>query len=244
MARVRLNDAIASLAGDILSDNQPFTLQFTNNAWRRLQADLVDLGLVAFEDETILAALPATTSTDPGSQVSLSWTGYNPGSGLVDSPALPQTMISPLSLWERIAGSGDYLTMDQVYGGLPRVPQGPWNKLWEWRSETIYMPGATGATDLLIRFASFLPDFSGANWQTTPIPLMRSVDPLAWYICSEVAGSRGDLDSSYFDKMADATMRQIFNRDAAQPKQIAKPAEWAKMRDRYTPVPTQPGGPQ
>ena len=240
MSRVRLNDAIAFLGGDILTDNQPFSLQFANNAWRRLQAALVDLGVFAFiQDVTFFGVAASTGAPDFSTQVSLSWSGYNPGSGLA-VPALPQTLISPLALWERISGSnGLFLTMDQVYKGLPRVPQGPWNRSWEWRGESIWMPGATGLTDLLVRFASYQADFVANSilaFANQPIPLMRSTDPLSWYLCSEVAGSRGDVDSSYFDKMADATMRQIFNRDSADPKAIAKPAELAKMRDRYTPV--------
>jgi hypothetical protein len=36
-ARVRLNDAIQQLGGDIMKDSQPFTQQMANSAWRRLQ---------------------------------------------------------------------------------------------------------------------------------------------------------------------------------------------------------------
>ena len=36
-ARVRLNDAIASISGDILTDNAAFTGAAINAAWRRLQ---------------------------------------------------------------------------------------------------------------------------------------------------------------------------------------------------------------
>ena len=46
-ARVRLNDAIQQLSGDILKDSQPFTQQMANSAWLRLQQflELADLAL-------------------------------------------------------------------------------------------------------------------------------------------------------------------------------------------------------
>src|ERR1700674_322019 len=102
-ARVRLNDAIASIGGDILTDNQPFTLQYINNAWRRFQELLVNFGVTWLKPETIFLAVAAVTSADPGSQVYISWVNYFDGTNSDAAPVLPQNLIAPLLLWERPA---------------------------------------------------------------------------------------------------------------------------------------------
>lgn len=41
-ARIRVNDAIKAIGGEILTDDAAFTIQTINNAWRRLQAVLAE----------------------------------------------------------------------------------------------------------------------------------------------------------------------------------------------------------
>lgn len=160
-ARVRLNDAIASISGDILTDNAAFTGAAINAAWRRLQELLANYGLPIFNREVIYASVPLITSADLGVRVWFNWVNYWDGTGLQAAPVFPQDMICPLELFERAhAGGTNYIPMDQVYSGLPTAPKLTLNKLWEWRQETIYMPGATVITDLMMRYQGFLADLN------------------------------------------------------------------------------------
>ncbi len=246
-ARVRLNDAIQSIGGDILTDLAPFTQTAVNAAWRRLQELLVNLGFARLKVETIFTLVSAVGSADVGSQVWIGWTGYFNGLALSGTPALPQDLIAPLDLWERQSGSGaSYAPMDQLLNGLPTVPKQSLNRIWEWRQEAIYMPGALSPTDIRLRYAAFLPDFVDVGlvfWYQQPVPIMRSLNSLAWFICSEIAKARGDLDAGGFDQQAVAAAQLIWNRDPMQGKSITKRSEYGKMPDRYTPA-MGPAGPR
>ncbi len=156
------------------------------------------------------------------------------------------------------------LEMDVIQNGLPAIPKLIWNRQWEWRDDAIYMPGATGATDLRIRFFGFLADFvdvggsPGPNqtantpWFDQPVPIMQCLDSLVDYVCREVYVSRGEeAAAAAFEMSARANAQLILNRDSAQPKAILKASEYGKMQDRMTPssgANTQPikrnGGPQ
>lgn len=223
VTRVRVNDAIAELSGDILTDAQPFTQTMTNIAWRKLQEFLANLGYTRCKQEVILSAIPVVTSTDPGSQVSLSWAGYYNGSGYnvpPFAPALPQDMILPLRLWERwTSTTGYFIPMTQALDGLPDGPKLPWNGCWEWREDAIYMPGSTQIEDVRMRYAAYMPDFITAGqtqWHQQPVPIMRCMDALSYYIAAEAAAPRADLDAGTFTTMAEQSARLIFNREVQQ----------------------------
>lgn len=254
-AKIRLADSIDTLAaigGKILDNTQPFTQQAVNNAWRKMQQYLMELGYSGVKQETTFSNVPACTTTDTTVQVSLSQSGYFDGTTLQVSPVLPQNLVRPLDMWERIYTAGTnpaaMLEMDIIQNGLPGVPKLLWNRMWEWRDDTIYMPGATDATDLRIRFFGFFSDFvdvagsPGPNqtantpWFGQPIPVMQCIDSLADYICREFEISRGASDAAaMFEMSARANCQLILNRDSAQPKAILKASEYGKMQDRYTP---------
>lgn len=244
-ARVRLNDAIQSIAGDILTDLAAFTPQAVNNAWRRLQEYLTDRGFAALNREIIFLNVPAWGSADPGIFVWFNWAEYFDGANPWGGPVLPQDMISPLDIYERVNGSNSiFLPMDQVFNGLPTANPGTGpgtrdalNRLWEWRQETIYMPGATGATDIRLRYAGFLPDFVPASttpFVNQPVPITRSLNAFAWYLCAEIARPRGDMDAGQFDTFAMDAAEQIWNRDYREGKRLYQRAELGKMTDGHS----------
>lgn len=238
-ARVRLNDAIQSINGDILTDTAAFTPQVINNAWRRLQEYLVDRGFSKFNEEIIFLSVPAWGATDPGVFVSFNWSQYSDGVNPWPSPVSPQDMISPLEMFERVSGSnGTYYEMDQIFNGLPTAnpstgpgPRDALNHLWEWRDETIYMPGAIGDTDLRLRYAAYAPDFAYNGGWGMPVPIMRSQNSFSWYVCSEMARPRADMDAGQFDQFAMEAAEQIWNRDYREGKKIYQRAELGKMGD-------------
>jgi hypothetical protein len=318
-ARVRTNDAIKSIDGEILTDIAAFTPVAINAAWRRLQEYLASQGFAALNREKIFPSVPAWTATDTGTFVWFNWANYWDGSGLQAAPVLPQDMIAPLELFERVhASTGNYSPVDQCLNGLPTAPRDVLNRLWEWRQETIYMPGATGPTDLRLRYAGYIVDFligvqdalsgnmtagqttlplvsganiangntgsgfyvqvdseimlvtanGGTNTQTVtrgvfgttgashigganvtvlawgiPVTIMRSLNSFAWFLCSEVARARGDLDAGWFDQQAMASAEAIWNRDYRQGKMLYKPAELGKMTDQSSTT-NGPNGPR
>src|ERR1700744_5247845 len=127
--RVRVNDAIASLAGDVLTDNADFTLVFVNDGWRKFQSRLLANGYRGFsrlKEEAILSNIPAIgdATTDWANQLQLSWTS---------TPALPQDFIAPIDLWERPHGyQFGFLLMDRTRDGLPTAPKMARNIVWDW----------------------------------------------------------------------------------------------------------------
>lgn len=223
MARVRVNDAIASLAGDILTDTQPFTQVMANAAWHSLQEFLANLGYTRSKQEVILSGIPPVTSFDPATQVTLSWSGYFNGTGYntpPDAPALPQDMILPLRLWERqTSGIGFFTPMTQALDGLPDGPKLPINGNWLWGQDAIYMPGSTVATDIRMRYLAYLPDFEAqgdVEWYSLPVPIMRCENALSYYIAAEAAAPRADADAETFTAKAEQAARLIFNREVQQ----------------------------
>lgn len=254
-AKTRLGDSVDTLAavgGKLLDNTQPFTQQICNSAFRKMQQYLMELGYTGMKQETLIPNLPACTTTDTSAQVALGYTGYFDGTVLQTAPVLPQNLVRPLDMWERIFVAGTnisaFLEMDVIQNGLPGVPKSLWNRQWEWRDDTIYMPGTTDATDLRIRFFGFFSDFvdvsgsPGPNqlantpWFGQPIPVMQCIDSLADYICREINISRDRQDAAVlFEESARANAQLILNRDSAQPKAILKASEFGKMQDRYTP---------
>ena len=224
LARVRVNDAIQSIDGDVLTDNQPFTQVMANAAWQRLQEFCANLGFARLTQEVILTGVPPVESTDPASQTWMNWSQYFDGQNYFNAPVLPQDLILPLKVWERWSGQNAVFTqMEMWIDGMPNWTKQNRNVIWEWREDAIYMPGSLMTMDWRLRYAAYLPDFIDVGetpWYDSPVPIMRSKDALAWYICSEVANPRGDLDGSVFDTKAEAAAKRIFNREVSQRQRV------------------------
>lgn len=236
-ARVKLNDAIFP-GGQTLTDTQSFTIDVINLAYQQCQQFLVSQGYETLEDELVLSALAGVTTIDPAIQASLSWFGYNNGGGLSTAKVLPQSLIRALDLWERPSGSmGVFVPMDEILGGLPMVPKQQWNQMWEWRSDTIYMPGALANTDIRVRFAKYLADFvpnSTTAFSAQTVPIMRSKDALSGFIAHVMCGGRGDTDAAAILGDAQQAAMIIVSLDSMEGRSVPKESERGKMKDRYT----------
>jgi hypothetical protein len=206
-ARVRFNDTPLALSGNLLADTQPYAQTIYNNAWRTFQRDLAEFGDPACTEETILTALPVVASIDPATQYYISQQYVFDGQNFFSAPyvpLLPQDLICPLHLKERLAGTQQLFTpMWPCDNGVPLSPKTTYMRWWEWRSAgpgnglAIYMTGATVSRDIWMRYASFLPDAvdnsptASAPWYQQPLPMLRCSDILADYILAEFAFSRG-----------------------------------------------------
>jgi hypothetical protein len=258
-AEVRLNGLVNTLqpiSGRIVKNDQAFSQQVFNNAFRRFQEALANLKYTGLQQETTFPAFPAALSKDPLTQVTLGFYGYTDSynGNLSPTPALPANMIRPYQIWERISGSVALLTeVDILTDALPKIPKGPWNRQCQWLDDALLLPGALQTTDIAMLYGAYIPDFAdvsanpGQNqvigpWYLQPVPILRCQDPLADFICREIFYARGDMDAvAAIEAMAQASTRQLAARDATEPESIYKSSEFGKMRDPYTPT---EGGPR
>src|SRR5579859_4021730 len=84
-ARLIANDCGISLAGNLLSDSQPYTFPMLNLAYRKLQDRLGNNAVEDFPQEVIFTALPAQYPAglqDPSKLANLGWQGYNDGGSI------------------------------------------------------------------------------------------------------------------------------------------------------------------
>jgi len=139
---------------------------------------------------------------------------------------LPQDLILPMRLWQRVTGqNAEFSPIPQWLDGLFSMPATPYNQCWEWRGDAIYFTGANSALDIRVRYANFIGDFIEANglpWYQQTVPVSRALDPLSLYVCSEVASSRPDLemDTAAFYAAGLAAAKLIYNRDVRQKQRV------------------------
>jgi hypothetical protein len=208
-ARTRLNDAIASLGGDILTDTQPFTGTMTNLAWRKLQAYLANLGYSNYKRKFWAIAMPVTATFDPSQPNIWTWTAYFDGTSYWSTPqinVLPFDLICPLYLRERQTGSNSrFIPMKYMVDGLIETRKYPWNRQWEWKNNGIYLPGTTTSVDLEVEYAAYDADFVTTNNilgnpsafpVLTPanmyVPIMRCQSAFTNFLCAEALIGRDE----------------------------------------------------
>lgn len=251
VARTRLNDDVetnAAVSLQLLDNTQFFTQTWVNTAWHRLQEYLVSSGYVRFQNEPVIITLPGLPVNDPGTQIYLNWYGFWNGQNMLPSPVLPSDLIAPVEVQERLSGVPDtgFDAMDLIIGDMPAVTKQPWQGMWQWRQDALYMPGALMATDIRVSYAAYLPDFEDTGdtvgslpmtmWIDQPVPIMRSRDALASYICAEVMRSLNNA-AGVLTYTADAenSAQQIMSKDFMRSKGVHKVSEYGKMPDRLTP---------
>jgi hypothetical protein len=231
LVRTKMLDTIGSLAGDILTDAQPFMQEYSNAGWRELQFFVATLGYSRLKRPFIGQAYPIVDETDPSTWTSLSWTQFVNASGGVFAPptvdVLPQDMILPLRVGERITGSQSrFIPMQMAKDALPEPRKGPYNGWWIWENDMLYMPGSIYSMDLRMELAIYLPDFltTGVSptqtfWYQQPVPMMRAKTALAYFICDEIVQAREDLAGTFTAK-AQAAAKQIFNIEVSQKQRV------------------------
>jgi len=226
-ARTRLNDTLPTLfpvSGKLLDNSQTSTNQLFNNAYRKLQEFLANLGYTKLIGNVVITGLPPVASTDPGTDVWIDWFNYFDGSNLWQLPVLPQDLIIPKRVWERQSGmNAMFCEMGMYLDGLPTWNKQARNLVWEWRGDAIHMPGSQATMDLRIRYARYLPDIvdtGSVPWFQQPVPIMRCMDSLSYFLCSEVLEARGDDRENPFMDKAVAAAKLIMNRDISTMQRV------------------------
>lgn len=224
-ARTRL-DAVNKIAADVLVAAQPFTQQIFNNAYRRAQEYLSDKGYIRLTDEIVILGIPPSVATDVSVQCYIDWTGYYNGSTVNTGFTLPSDLMFPEWVGERINGqNSQFARMENMMDGLPTFSPQPLNRFWEWRSDRLYIPGASATTDFRIRYCKYLPDIvanGSTPWYAQQVPIARVFNCLSLYICAEVAIARPDLgiDPSVYEDQAQMAADKIFNRDVRMKQRV------------------------
>jgi hypothetical protein len=219
--KTRLN-SLNKQQADILISNQPYMQQCFNTGWRKFQAFIANQGYSKFTKEVEIDNLAAKTSQDPAVQTFIDWDGYNNGTVLDATKVLPEDLILPLVVWQRVTGQNAlFCQIEQWLDGMPSVAATPYNQVWDWRNDRLYFTGANTELDLRIRYANYIGDFIEANglpWYAQTVPVVRALDSLSLYVCAEIAGSRPDLelDTVTFMQAAEAAAKLITNRDVRQ----------------------------
>lgn len=220
LARVRVNDASNSIEGDLLTDDAPYTQTLLNSAWRWLQARAYSAGVETPIQEAVLYGVPVQASQDPANQAYLTWIGCSDGVNQFDTPALPQNLIQPLSVWRRQSNGSPtenpdaplntamFNLMEQATDGLP-----VWlnYNIYDWRADGLYFYANAYAQDFRIRYAAFRPDLIITR-PTDPVPMMMCDDCLSARIAYEYANLRGAPQAGQMQQLAEDAFNSIAQR--------------------------------
>lgn len=140
--RVYLNDYNAKLATNVT------LLPILNKAYKDIQGELIDNGISVAREKSSELALAANTT-----EITFS-----------SSPALPSNLLYPIRLDEKFSGQDDtfYVPM-QERTWEPDAIQSERLNWWAWRENEIKLVGATGATEVRIKFWASKDEFTSAN---------------------------------------------------------------------------------
>ncbi len=198
-----------------------------NSAYKKLQKYLGNLGYrLLIGDNLIISSLPTNSNSDPAAQSWLSWNGFFDGTTFTVTPKLPEDFYAPLKIRERLSGQDAIFipmlcSLDGIRNQFIRTVL---NRQWEWRTNALYMPGATAETDLQFRYIRFLPSLPDPNyyvantpWYSQRLPIVGCASALAWYIVYEVLFTEGeDVADRAIEVLANAQAEAdlIFNDQA------------------------------
>lgn len=230
---------LTSSGGEILTDSAPFTFPLLNMAADYLTKKLTSNGYKTFVFETLLTPVTPCNfpnlglgGADPGQQVNISDVGYFDGSEQHYPPALPSNLMVPLRLWERQTGTQEYWhPMEEVTDGLPSVSQGERLGMWEWRTEIIWMPGATQENDLRLRYEADAVQFATVN---DSVEIRGSQSALANYLAAVFVNSRNPQAAASFSAAGDDFTEMIIreNTHALQRKTVTRKSYGLRGRGR------------
>lgn len=231
LVRALVNDSQAGSTGtpgegQILTDNpqiSPFTQPFLNSAIREVYRELRNVGQpTLIKDNIVVAGIPAMNSPvngpatpDPAVQVRLGFDGFFDGVQIQPNFLLPQDVLYPEKVWERETQTNNpFVPMSQPEFGIQGFGlQGPCLVVWEWRGDAIWMPGATQARDLRLRYYCAFPQFFSAtlDFDSTFVPILDSIDAIAYKTASKYATMLGSPGKELIAMEAKEQMFQLKN---------------------------------
>ena len=234
LARSKVNDDKAGTTGtpgegQILTNSSVTLQNFMNSAIRDTYRDIRIMGQpTLIGDNYILYNLPPINSPlgvgvpNPAVQQALQFSGFF--DGLLNWPnfTLPFNMLYPLEMWERpstgLSSGTPFSLMKQSSGALCPRQQQQWLGEWEWRSDGLWMHGATQYKDIRLRWIFTFADLAtpAIDWTQTYVPIADSEDAIADKIavlyCARLGGA-ALADARMDAKMSIFKLRQQVTRD-------------------------------
>lgn len=218
-ARVRVNDASTELAGDLLTDDAPYTGTILNTAWRWLQGRAYTAGVETYIQEIIIHSFPVRSIPDTSYQAFIGWQGCGDGVNQFDTPALPQDLIQPLSVWRRMAmqlnedgsvpvNTAHYTLMNQAQDGLPTYLD---FNTYDWRQDGLYFYAASFTQDFRIRYAAYRAALDISN-PSSLVPMMMCEDVMSARVAYEYANLRGAVQAPAMMQMSEDAFQIIAQR--------------------------------
>jgi len=207
-ARAATNDVMEDQAGDILTDDWPATWTYLNQAKRLVEHELASNGVEFNVKEYTLFNITPAGTVDPTTQVNISQSGYYDGVNNHASPNLPGDLIIPLRLWERFSGTQNpYIQITPAIDGLDGfLLQTQYFRFWDWRTDAIWMPGASMTNDIRMRYVSYSPELTGP---TSVVPFRRSAMAIAFMTAWCFTNPRGNAQAGTLMDMASKEIDQI-----------------------------------
>jgi hypothetical protein len=223
-ARAIVNDMEVA-SGDVLTDDAPFTLEFVNLAYRRIQMYLAQYGVETYSTYAWLLNIPANTTGDLESRVIISDSGteiFTP-SGMneasYDTPFLPTDLVGPLRLRERPNGSSQFaIPMKRPNDGL-RYGIAISNYLvqWEWIDDSLQFLGAYQNMDVQLKYEMIMP---ALTLVTDAVPI-RGVDNAAAYqVAYRFSKARGSAIADNFGAEGQLELDYLVNRSMRERQRI------------------------
>lgn len=214
IARSIGGDAIQSLAGNLLNDNQPYVPVYLNSGYRYLQRKLANAGYSTFKKTGNIIGVPAIAVLDPAAEVIIGYQGTFDGVRNHATPTLPADMCWPLRLKERQTQTTQILQpMFQAIDGLNSRPQTIWLRDWYWEGEQIHLRGAIQVNDIQILYTPFLPELV-----LTPTPsqvlITRCENALAAYTLWAFAMARGSPLANDILTLGDRFIKEMLASDS------------------------------
>ena len=143
---------------------------------------------------------------DPSVQVRVTFNGYFDGTQWHASYALPHGVYQVIRCWERENSSNDtFADMGEPSNGLAGVYQtNGWGR-WEWRQDSVVLPGSLDYRDLRLRYWMILDAYmvANANPATTYLPIMDCEEAMATEIARLYSIRQGGMMTPIAKETAD-----------------------------------------
>ncbi len=223
LVRSLLNDA----AGNLFTDT--VLIPYANAAYRKVQRGLANIGSAGSLSDDVLLVVPAVAGVDPSLQVSITDSTPPPNQ-------LPNDLIVPTKLWERVNGStDDFVEMVDLtdHGGLPSQEQGLTLDLWEWRADGLWFLGATQDTQIRLRYQKAFPDLVDG---TSPVLIRNAQEAIAYYTAALASASRGSPLAERWDNAGDDALEDLVARAVQREQNTIRRRRPYSSRSGYGPI--------
>jgi hypothetical protein len=209
-ARAAINDVMQDQDGEILTDDWSGTWIYLEQGKRLVEHELANNGVEFNIKEVVFANISPVANVDPTTQVWISPQGYFDGTNNHVNPQIPADLVIPIRLWERFSGTTNPFAqitpaIDGLPGNLMQVQQ---FRIWDWRGDAIYFPGATQANDVRMRYVSYSPQLTAPD---SVIPFRRSAMAIAFMTAWAFTNPRNPAQAATLYAMAKTEIDQIIS---------------------------------